>query len=56
MKHKIFPRLEIDFACLKPDLFHRLQVGAQPSMATKDFFVYNGRYRQTVEAIRKSFP
>ncbi len=39
-----------------PDLVHRDQIRAQPSMRTKDFVIDDGRKRHAVEDIGEYFP
>ena len=39
-----------------PDLFHRLQVGRQTTVAAKDFVIDDGGDRQAVEAVRERLP
>ena len=39
-----------------PNLFHGLEVWAEPAMAAEDLLVNDGRHGQTVEAVRERLP
>ena len=39
-----------------PDLFHRLEIRTQTTMAAEDLFINNGSHRQAVEAVCKRLP
>jgi hypothetical protein len=55
-QHTLTSVWDISWSHDTSNLFHALKIWTQSTMATEDFFINDGRNRQTVEAISEGFP